>query len=105
MRSWIGGEKHKMTSYASIDRIEENYAVCEVEMMELEESRKTDFGTRDTIMVDIPVHKILEVIGREPEEGDIIVVEHEGETINLICYEDVNEKTRRIQQIIAIMQN
>ena len=93
-----------MISYASIDRIEGKYAVCEVEMIGFEESKQTDFGTRKTIMVDIPVYQIIEVVGREPEEGDIIVVDHEGEEIKHICYEDTYEKAKRIEQIIAIMK-
>lgn len=93
-----------MKSYASIDRIEGNYAVCELEMIGIQESMKIALGTRETIMIDIPVFQIYKIIGKQPEEGDVIVVEHEDSTIKQICYEDTYEKTKRIEQIIAIMQ-
>lgn len=47
-----------MKSYATIDRIEGNFAVCEVELIPIEESKPEDFATKDCEMMDVSLRKI-----------------------------------------------
>lgn len=96
-----------MKSYASIDRIEGKYAVCEVEMIKIEESKPTDFN-KETRMMDVLLkenwfRKIFN-LKTKLKEGDIIVVEHDGENITKICNTDNAEKQRRIEVLKAIME-
>lgn len=92
-----------MKSYATIDRIEENIAVCEVELLETEQSKTTDFFDKETKMMDVLLEKIHEVT-ENVEEGDILVVEHDGENVIYIYYKDYSEKQRRIEILQAIME-
>ena len=41
-----------MTSFASIDRIEGEFAVLEVELLPFEESRANDFDDKETVMMN-----------------------------------------------------
>ena len=96
-----------MKSYASIDRIEGKYAVCEVEMIGIEESKPTDFN-KETKMMEFLLKenwfsRILN-LKTKLKEGDIIVVEHDGEKITKICNTDNAEKQRRIEVLKAIME-
>lgn len=84
-----------MISYASIDRIEGKWVVCEVELLPLEESKPEDFAIKDTAMMDV----CLELFFDKVEEGDIFVVEHDGENVYFICNKDEKEKSRR-QEIL-----
>ena len=92
-----------MKSYAAIDRMEENIAVCEVELLETEQSKTTDFFDKETKMMDVLLEKIHEVT-ENVEEGDILVVEHDGENVIYIYYKDDSEKQRRIEILQAIME-
>ena len=85
-----------MTSYASIDRIEGKFAVAEVEMLPHEESYPEDFAVKNTVMINIELHRILDVVG-EVDEGDILVVEHDNKNIISIYYKDDEEKAKRIE--------
>ena len=85
-----------MTSFASIDRIEGKNAVCEVELLPFEESKPEDFATKETIMMNIPIEQIPTDFG-EVEEGDILLVEHDGENVSQVFYRDEEERTRRIE--------
>lgn len=96
-----------MKSYASIDRIEGKFAVCEVEMLGIEDSKPTDFN-KETKMMDVLLKenwftKIWFNLGKL-KEGDIIVVEHNGESVTKICNKDEAEKQRRIDVLQAIME-
>ena len=96
-----------MKSYASVERIEKNFAVCEVEMIGIEKSKPDDFD-KTTQIINILIKesvntKIWFVCGRL-KEGDIIVVEHDGENVTKICYKDEAEKKRRIEVLKAIME-
>lgn len=84
-----------MISYASIDRIEDKWVVCEVELLPFEESKPEDFAIKDTAMMDV----CLELFFDKVEEGDIFVVEHDGENVYFICNKDEKEKSRR-QEIL-----
>lgn len=47
-----------MKSYASIDRIEGDFAVCEVELIPVGESNPEDFATKPCEMMDVSLLKI-----------------------------------------------
>lgn len=91
-----------MKSYASIDRIEGKFAVCEVELIPVEESKPEDFATKETEMFDVPLQKIPTSIG-EVQEGDILVVEHDFEDVYFVYYKDEEEKARRLEILKSIM--
>ena len=82
-----------MISYAAIDRIEGNIAICELETIDIVKSKPEDFFEKETIMVDIE----LSGIPFEVKEGDIIVVLHNnGKPENIMC-KDEKEKQKRIK--------
>lgn len=87
-----------MKSYAIVDRIEGKFAVCELEMLEVEQSRPEDFAQKETVMVDILSEFICSIVG-ELYEGDVLVVEHDDENVTSIYYKDNAEKARRIELI------
>lgn len=91
-----------MRSYASIDRIEGKYAVCEVELLPVEESRPEDFAIKDCEMMDVSLRKIPFYI-RKVKEGDILVVEHNGENVTRVYSKDEEEKARRLKILRGIM--
>lgn len=84
-----------MTSYASIDRIEGQWVICEVELLPFEESKSEDFASKDTEIMDVLLNKFPE----EVEEGDIFVVKHDGKNVKIVDYKDDDEKIRR-QEIL-----
>lgn len=90
-----------MKSYASIDRIEGEYAVCEVEMVEIANSNTSDFS-KETEIMNIPLEIVKECIKEEPEEGDIIIVEHNREYISSVYAKDEQEKQKRIEELMAM---
>ena len=83
-----------MKSFASVDRIEGEFAVLEVEIIEVEESDSVDYFDKDTEMMDFPVEKIIDAVGTV-QEGDILVVEHDGNEIIEVLYQDKEEKNAR----------
>lgn len=85
-----------MTSFASIDRIEGEIAVAEVELLPFEESKPEDFASKECEMIDISLQNIPDDIG-EVNEGDILVVEHDGKKVTAIYYKDDEEKARRLE--------
>lgn len=85
-----------MKSYASIDRIEGKYAVCEVELISIEERNIEEFVRYDTVCMDVLLKEIHANLGKI-KDGDIFVVEHDGKNITSICYKDEMEKTRRLE--------
>lgn len=91
-----------MKSYASIDRIEGKFAVCEVELLPIEESKPEDFGAKDTEMLDILLQEIPEKLGKV-QEGDVLVVEHDGENVTSVYYKDEEEKARRVELLKSII--
>lgn len=85
-----------MTSFASIDRIEGEIVVVEVELLSYEESRTDDFADKETVMLNISLQQIPTDFG-EVNEGDILVVEHDGENVSMVYYKDEEERVRRIE--------
>ena len=91
-----------MKSYATIDRLEGAFAVCEVELLTVEESKMGDFADYDTMWIDIPLQDIPESLG-EVKEKDILVVEHDGQNVIEVYCKDEDEKARRIEIFKNIM--
>lgn len=91
-----------MKSYASIDRIEGKYAVCEVELLPVEESKPEDFATKDCEMMDILLPDISSHFG-DVKEGDILIVEHDNKNVTSIYCKDEEEKTRRLEILNKII--
>lgn len=91
-----------MKSYASVDRIEGKYTVLELELLDVEESKKESFRDKKTKMVDFLTDAIVTSVGNF-DEGDIIVVEHENGDISSIYRKDNEEKQRRIEVLKSIM--
>lgn len=91
-----------MKSYASVGEIEDRLAVCEVELIPVENSRPEDFAKKMTDMMDIELGLINQVID-EFDEGDILVVEHDGQNVSHVYYKDDEEKARRIAVIQALL--
>ena len=77
-----------MKSYMTIDRIEGKFAICELEFISTEQSAE----------VDVPTAML-----KDPEQGDVFMVEHEKETLYRIYGKDNEEKRRRIEALKAIM--
>ena len=92
-----------MKSYAAIDRIIGEYAVCELELVDVQESLNLSFLEKITTTEEILYETICQQIG-EVKEGDIIVVEHNKGRILSVCYKDDAEKNRRIERIKAIRE-
>ena len=92
-----------MRSYASIDRIEGEYAVCEVELVDTTESKTLSSKDKETNMVDILVQVIIDSVGKFLE-GDILVVEQKDGEILIVYENDEEEKQRRIELLKSIMK-
>lgn len=92
-----------MNSYAVIDRFENNFAVCEVEMVSIAKSWDIDIREKETKMMDVELG-ILRLICGDVQEGDVIVVKHDNTNIITIYGKDENEKKRRIQLIQKITE-
>lgn len=92
-----------MKSYASIDRIEGEYAVCEVELVDTINSKVLSAKYKETRMVDFSMNAITNCIGNI-KEGDIIVVEQNDGIILVIYGKDEEEKQRRIDLLKSIMK-
>ena len=94
-----------MKSYAAIDRIEGKFAVCEIELVPVEESANLTPFEKETKMLDISIDVISRVCG-DIQESDIIVVEHEENSDEIsVCGKDQDEKQRRIELLKKIMNS
>ena len=92
-----------MISYASVDRIEDNFAVCEVEMVDIKDSRNIDDYDIDTQMVDIPLSFANNQID-QIQEGDILIVlQDDGKVLWIYCKDD-KEKQRRLDVLKGLKQ-
>lgn len=92
-----------MKSFVSVEELEGEFAVCELELLPIEESKTTYYSQKETKMVDIPMEMVTQVIP-DVSEGDIIVVMHDGEAVESVCYRDNSEKERRIELIKAMLR-
>ena len=92
-----------MISYASVDRIEDNFAVCEVEMVDIKDSRNKDDYDIDTQMIDIPLSFANNQID-QIQEGDILIVlQDDGKVLWIYCKDD-KEKQRRLDVLKGLKQ-
>ena len=91
-----------MKSYASVGEIEDRLAVCEVELIPIENSRPEDFAKKMADMMDIDLGLINQATD-EINEGDILVVEHDGQNVSRVYYKDDEEKARRGAVLQAIL--
>ena len=82
-----------MKSYASVDRIEGKYLVCEVELISVEDRNREEYIPYDTTSMDIPLQEIPTSMGNV-KDGDILIIEHDGENITFIYGKDDDEKNR-----------
>ena len=85
-----------MKSYASIDRIEGKFVVCEVELISVEERSAEEYMPFDTEFIDVSLQEIFNFVG-EVKEGDILVVEHDGQNVTFVYNKDNEEKARRLE--------
>lgn len=80
----------KMVSFCAVDEIGSKYANCELELISLAESLRSD-EEKETVMVGIP----LKMLPHPIYENDILLVEHDGENIITIYGTDKLERQRR----------
>ena len=83
-----------MRSFMTVDRIERNYAVCELELIDTETSKQTAYWDRETQMVDIPILFLHGIV-----EGDVVIVEHQGEAIERVLGKDEAERQKRVDAL------
>lgn len=86
-----------MKSFASIDRIEGSFAVCEVELISICNSKPEDFMEKETAVIDVPLELIKNSIFGDPQEGDILVVNHNGKEVFEVYYKDITEMAKRLE--------
>lgn len=72
-----------MEEYAAVDRIEGKYAICE-----------TDNGMKNILISKIPF---------EVTQGDVLVIEVNGDSINILRKDD-DEKKRRADYNNALLE-
>ena len=91
-----------MESFASVDRIEGNYIILEVELIRAQGRDEDSFLDDDlTVMVDVPVSMTAKL--GNIHEGDVLLVTQEDGIIsNIVCKDDV-EKRRRLSRLSEIM--
>lgn len=88
-----------MISYASVDRMEGKFVVCEVELIDIKNSKTTSFAEKESVMIDVSMDMVISEI----QEGDVIIVEHDGKNVIRMCGKDEEEKLRRIKLLRAII--
>lgn len=91
-----------MKSYASVDEKDIKCTSLEVELVDLETSKKMNFADKETVMVDFPT-ELIEICVGKIKDGDIIVVEHNEDDIIGFYGKDEEEKQRRIEVLNSIM--
>ncbi len=92
-----------MTSYASVDRIEGEFAVLEVELIPMEQSQRISASEKETKMINIEM-QIVESACGTIREGDVILIEcNDKEVIKVYC-KDEKEKERREEVIRKLLE-
>ena len=81
-------------SYASIDRIENDLAILEIESHSIETNQTIPFPRRDCYMADVPLEAFISL--GEIHEGDVFVVKHDDTTVIPIRFAP-EEKDARIE--------
>jgi hypothetical protein len=91
-----------MLSYATIDRIEGDYAVCEVEQVPCTDARVDDYICISCFFTDVP-KTLFTFKGLPIKEGNVYAVLHNGETVEEVKNIDEAEKKRRINVLANLM--
>lgn len=87
-----------MLSYLTIDRVEGDFAVCEVEQIPCIDARVDDFICISCFMADVP-KAMFTSKGLQIKEGNVYTALHNGETVDEVCTIDDAEKKRRIRAL------
>lgn len=86
----------KMKSFASVDRVEFGFVVCEVELIPMEESKPEKFDCKETKMMDVSIDLIKNSIHDGIEEGDVIITLHDDNEVLEVYGKDEEERAARI---------
>ena len=89
-------------SYASLERLEGNYAVCEVEQISILDSRVGDFS-KACYMADIPVNMFGDR-GIPIREGNVYSVEHDGTKVSKVIRIEEAETVRRREWLQTVIR-
>ena len=89
-----------MVSYASLERFEGDYAVCEVEQISIFFCFLEDFS-KECYMADVPVSMFYER-NISANVGNVYSVEHDGSNVIDIIRLEEAETNRRIEWIKSI---
>ena len=89
-----------MVSYASLERFEGDYAVCEVEQISIFDSFIEDFS-KECYMADVPVSMFYER-NISANVGNVYSVEHDGSNVIDIIRLEEAETNRRIEWLKSI---
>ncbi len=85
-----------MLSYMSVDRVEGDFVVCEVENIPMLDANLVDFLDKPCFMADVPKAMFI-AKGMSPKEGQIYTVIHNGEKVDSVCGIDEKERKRRME--------
>ena len=89
-----------MISYASLERFEGNFAVCEVEQLSILDSIIGDFS-KECYMADVPVNLFTEK-GISLCVGNVYSVEHDGTHVIEVIRVEEAETVRRKEWLQSI---
>lgn len=92
-----------MKSYASLERFENNFAVLELELETIEESKKKKASEKRTRMVNVPI-TIFPDSNEVFSEGDIVIIEHECGFIMSVLGRDDDEREKRVERLRKIKE-
>jgi len=93
-----------MKSYAAVDSIEGSYVRCELEMLDINESRNIAFYDKEEyLMVNIPLDKVCQAVDNVTEQ-DILIVEHEAGVVISVYGRDDAELQRRMEEYREMKQ-
>ena len=81
-----------MKSYLEIISKDETFALCEVEMIPVDESAA--YVTSQVKMTYVPMSKFSMVNGTI-DEGDVFIVLHNSGRVIRVCERDIEEKSKR----------
>ena len=88
-------------SYAAIDRIEDDYAVLEIESHSIKSNEGIPFPRRDCYMSDVLLATIINTIG-QVKEGDVLVVKHDETNVIPVRFAP-EEKEARIEYLRSLI--
>ena len=90
----------ELISYASLERFEGDYAVCEVEQLSIFESVVGDFS-KECYMADVPAN-LLDEKNIPMNVGNVYSVVHDGENVKDVIRLEEAEKNRRVAWLQAL---